>query len=152
TITRNTSNIAQNIEVAILGFTEILSGYDRFIAPPTGGTTVLTGGVYNGLPDRYRFTSTVGVDVDTIDVTSAQHPYPSLIQSSGLDWYKINNIRYSVSNSALADTQFNNKFDFQKRTIFGVTKGNPLSVISFKNPMNNQNNIIDIPINMVLDK
>lgn len=152
TITRNTSNITENLEVAILGFTEVFSGYDGFISPVTGGTVALTGAIFNSLPDRYRFTHVSGADTDTVDITSATHVYPSLITSSGFDRYRINNIRYTVSDAALADSQFNNTFEFRKRSIFGLESTNPISVASFKDPMNNQNNIIDIPINMDFDK
>lgn len=151
-ITRNTANITQDLDVAILGFTEILSGYRGFINPVTGGTVAVTGGIYNTLPDRYRFTHTLGLNTDTIDVTSPTHPYPSLIQSSGFDVYRINNIRYSVSDNAIADAQFNNQFLFRKRSIFGLEKSNPVSPVSFRDPMNNLNNIIDIPVNVTLDK
>lgn len=152
TITRNSGNITNDLEVAVLGFTEIISGYNSFINPVVGGTVTVTGGIYNALPDRYRFTHVSGANTDTIDITCAQHPYPSLLQSSGFDLYKIDNIRYSVTDQTIADTQFNNKFTFSKQTIFGLEKNNPLSVISFKNPMNNQDNIIDIPVSMVMDK
>lgn len=152
TLTRNSSNIALNLDVAVLGFTEILSGYQGFVLPSAGGTVALTGGIYNALPDRYRFTHVNGLNTDTIDITSATNVYPSLIQNSGLDCYRINNIRYTVSDATLADQQFNNAFAFRKRSIFGLENTNPISVASFKDPMNNQNNIIDIPINMDFDK
>lgn len=151
-VTRNTSNIVNNLDIAVLGFTEILSGYQGFIAPVTGGTVDVTGGIYNSLPDRYRFTHVSGILTDTIDITSPTHVYPSLLQSTGFDLYRINNIRYTVSDTTIADTQFNNTFQFKKRSVFGVESTNPISVTSFKNPMNNQNNVIDIPINMVFDK
>lgn len=152
TITRNTSNVVQVLDVAILGFTEILSGYRGFVNPVTGGTVALTGGIYNTLPDRYRFTHVLGANTDTIDITSATHVYPSLMQSTGFDLYQINNIRYTVSDTTIADAQFKNKFEIRKRSIFGLEKSNPISVTSFKDPMNQQNNIIDIPIKMLMDK
>lgn len=151
-VTRNSSNIVNNLEIAVLGFTEIVSGYNGFISPVTGGTVAVTGSIYNALPDRYRFTHVSGLNTDTIDVTSPTHVYPSLIQSSGFDLYRINNIRYTVSDTALADQQFNNRFEFIRQSIFGPKNTNPISVASMKNPMNNQNNVVDIPISQVFDK
>lgn len=152
TITRNTSNIAQDLDVAVLGFTEVISGYAGIISPVVGGTLDVSGGIYNALPDRYRFTHTLGANTDTIDVTCSQHAYPSLLQSSGMDIYQITGVRYSVTQSSLADSQFGNKFKFAKQTIFGLDNKNSLSVISFKDPKNNQDNIIDIPVKMGMDK
>ena len=150
-ITRATANIAQSLDVAVLGFSKLDSGYLGIVLPTTGGTVAVAYGTNNALPNAVEFTHVNGLNTDVITVTCPQTPYPSFLQSSAVDRYRINNIRYSISNS-LIQQQFSNTFSFRDNSIFGLSKANPLSPITFKNPMNEQDGIIDIPVQENMDK
>lgn len=150
-IRRNTNNIDQVLNVGILGFAQSVAGYTGILIPPVGGTVTVEGGTNVGLVDRYRFTYTVGLDVDTIDVTCPQIPYPSFLQNSAVDRYRINNIRYLLSDGAVQE-QFSNPLSFEDTSIFGLKKSNPLTPANFINPMDEKNNIVDIPIGQGMDK
>lgn len=150
-ITRLTNNIPEDLDVAVFGFSPVESGYSGLALPTTGGTLDVGGGTSVGLPLNYNFTHTNGANIDTIQVSCNQLAYPSFLQSSAIDLYWIDNIRYSIDNAAVLD-QFNNKFEFRVQSIFGKEEKNPLSVISFKKPENEQDTIIDIPIDVIMDK
>lgn len=150
-IRRNSKNILQDLQVGIFGFGNIASGYTGFVLPTAGGTVTVTGSIYNTLPDRYRFTHVNGANTDTIDVLCNQSPYPTFIQNGALDMYMINNIRYFISDVTAQD-QFSNPLDFHKNSIFGLEIKNQSTPISFRNPMDEQNSIIDMTLNTPMDK
>lgn len=150
-IRRNTKTIVQDLQVAIFGFANVAGGYQGFVLPVTGGTVTVTGSIYNTLPDRYRFTHVSGANTDTIDILCNQAAYPTFLQNAALDMYELSNIRYSISD-ATAQDQFSNTLDFRKNSIFGLEVKNQVTPISFRNPMDEQNTIIDIPLNIPMDK
>lgn len=150
-ITRATANIAQPLPVAILGFSQLASGYNGIVLPVTAGTVTVEYGTNIGLPDRVNFTHDDGVNQDVISVTCPQTPYPQFLFSSAVDRYRINNIRYSISNDTI-QSQFSQQFKFKDSSIFGLEKSNGLTPITFKNPMNEQDGIIDIPVKENMDK
>lgn len=131
---RNSNNIALALPVAFLGFAQASSGYRDVITLPAGATLAVTGGTQNALPDRYRFTYTVGADVDTIDVLCSEIQYPSFLQNSAVDRYRINNIRYMISNETV-QAQFSEVLSFEDNAIFGKDTSNPLTPSTFINPM-----------------
>lgn len=151
TIRRLTNNIDDVLPVGILGFAQSESGYFGLIDLPAGITYTYEGGTSVGLPDRYRYTFTKGVDTDIIEITCPQIPYPSFLQNSAVDRYRINNIRYVISDG-LVQAQFAQVLDFKDSAIFGVKTSNPLTPNNFINPMDEKNNIVDIPVSMGFDK
>lgn len=150
-ITRNSNNIELPLQVGILGFAQAASGYRQIITPPAGATLAVTGGTQNALPDRYRFTYTLGADVDTIDVTCPEIDYPSFLQNSAVDMFRINNIRYQFTDEAVQD-QFTQIIDFKDTAIFGPKTSNPLTPGTFINPQDEKKNIVDIPVGQGMDK
>lgn len=150
-IVRNSDNIAQPLEVGILGAAQVLSGYTDLITLPAATTLDVTGGIYNNLVDRYRFTYTNGANIDTIDVFCSELLYPAFLGNSIVDRYRINNIRYMISDPTI-QAQFSNAMIFCDTGIFGLKKENPLVPGSFINPQDQKNNILDIPIGEGFDK
>lgn len=150
-IVRNSANINSPLEVGVLGAAQVLSGYNDLITLPAATTLAVTGGIYNNLVDRYRFTYTQGANVDTIDVFCSELLYPAFLGNSIVDRYRINNIRYMISD-ALIQQQFSNALQFVDTGIFGLKKENPLTPSGFINPQDQKNNILDIPIGEGFDK
>lgn len=150
-IRRLTANITQDLEVAVLGAALAPSGYGDIITLPPTGTLTVEYGTNVGLPNVAQFTHTVGGNTDIIEVSCNQVPYPQFLLNAAVDIYRVSNIRYSISSASALD-QFSNKFEFSKETIFGLKGRNPVSPISFKKPENDQDTIIDMPLNVGMDK
>ena len=150
-IQRLTNNINLPLPIGILGFAQIASGYLGLLNLPAGVTLSITGGASDGLPNSYEFEFTQGGNVDIITVTCPQIPYPSFLNNSAVDMYRINNIRYFISDG-LVQAQFTRVLNFMDSGIFGVKTQNPLTPSTFINPMDEKNNIVDIPVGVPFDK
>lgn len=151
-VTRQTGLIAQPLQVAIFGDIHKQSAYGAgIVSPATGGTLVVSGGFGSAIPDRIRFAHTVGVNTDNVDITCNQVPYPTFLQATGNDVFRISNIRYILSNPA--DTnQYTQLFSFKTKTLFGKAAENAVSVNAYKKPEQFQAGVIDIPVNADIDK
>lgn len=150
-IRRLTANIAADLEIAVLGAAMAEAGYNNILTLPPTGTLTVEYGTNVALPNTMEFTHTVGANTDIIQVSCNQLPYPQFLKDASTDIYRVSNIRYSISDAAALD-QFSNKFEFRKGTIFGLEGKNPVSVISYKKPENDQDTIIDMPLNVGMDK
>jgi len=112
---------------------------------------VVSGGFGSAIPDRIRFAHTVGANTDNIDITCNQVPYPTFLDATGNDVFRISNIRYILTNPA--DTiQYTQLFSFKTKTLFGKDAGNAVSVNAYKKPEQFQAGVIDIPVNADIDK
>lgn len=151
-IKRNSANIANtNLECAVFGSTHLDGGYQGIVNPASGGSFVVTGAIYNTLPDRVRFAHTVGANTDQIDVFCNQINYPTFVKSTQSDLFRISNIRYTLTDPTQLG-QFATPFEVRTKSLFGKASANPVSVASFKKPEQFQNGIIDLPIEAVIDK
>jgi hypothetical protein len=153
-ITRLTNNILQPLPVGIFGSTHARSGYQGIIIPPPATTLVVVGGLNSpvaGTSDRLRFTYTSGANIDSIDITCNQVPYPVFLAALEADIFRISNIRYQLINSANT-IQFSQAFKFQSKSLFGKDVSNDVSIGAYKKPEQFQPGIIDIPISADIDK
>lgn len=154
-IKRLTSTLPQSLEVIVFGAGDINSGYNGVVNVPAGLTlSVLGGGQDVNNPSRYDkkvFRYTNGVDTDDIELTCNQYPYPSLVYDTTVDVFRINTVRYSISDVTKTQ-QFGNRFDWIKRTIFGKLDRQSLSVNSFKSPEQFQAGIIDLSVDFAISK
>ena len=152
-INRPTVTIAQNLECMIFGSQHLDGGYQNgMVNPASGGSVVVTGGIWNTLPTTVRFAHTVGANTDNINITCNQVNYPTFLKAGLNVIYRISNIRYTVSDtSANGLLQFSCPFEVRTKSLFGKADQNPISVASFKKPENFQAGIIDIPVEIFLD-
>ena len=150
-VIRNSANIAQSLEVAIFGEQHFSSGYLRVLNPPIGGTVTVAGGTNVNLPDRVRFTYTVGANVDTVDVLCNELPYPAFLAAMSNANFLLSNIRYSLDNPAQLG-QFSELLEVRQRSLFGKADQNEINVISFKDPDQFQAGIIDIPMDIPISR
>lgn len=153
-ITRLNNKIASPLPVAIFGPTHLRSGYNQFLIPPTGATLDVVGGLNSpvvGTNDRIRFTYTSGANVDDIDVTCNQVPYPVFLDALNNDLFKISNIRYRLTNNA--DTiQFSQSHKFQSKSLFGKERSDDVTIGAYVKPEQFQPGIVDIPVSADVDK
>lgn len=152
-ISRATANIAAtSLEAAIFGQIHYEGGYARGIVNPApGGSFVVTGGIHDALPTTVRIAHTVGANTDNINITCNQINYPSFLSSMGKDLFRLSNIRYTL-NDPTQLSQFAELMEFRTKSLFGKGGQNPVSISSFKKPEQFQNGIIDIPVNVDIDK
>jgi len=150
-ISRATATIASNLECMIFGAQHLDGGYGNgMVNPASGGSFVVTGGIWNTLPTTVRFAHTVGANTDNINITCNQVNYPTFLKASLNATYRISNIRYSLNNPAQLD-QFTTPFEVRTKSLFGKADQNPISVTSFKKPEQYQNGIIDLPVEIMVD-
>lgn len=153
-ITRNSANIAETLPVVLFDPQDAANGYRAIVSGLLPAGTVLTSVRYGenlSQPNALRFTYTKGVDVDTIDVTCPQYPYPALLNSAITDLLRLSKIRYSISDTAQL-SQFSNGHAIVQRTMFGKKSENALSIGAYKRPDQFQTGIIDVDGVFELDK
>ena len=150
-VTRQTGDITQPLQCAIFGGMYFQSAYAGLVQPATGGSLVVTGGINSAVPTAVRFAHTVGANTDQIDISCNQTNYPSFLQATTNDLFKISNIRYTITDQ-LNTIQFSQLFQFNNKTLFGKAGQNSVSVGAYKKPEQFQAGIIDIPVNAIIDK
>lgn len=150
-ISRATANIAQNLECMIFGAQHLDGGYQNgMVNPASGGSVVVTGGIWNTLPTTVRFAHTVGANTDNINISCNQVNYPSFLKASLNATYRISNIRYTLTDPTQL-AQFSTPFEVRTKSLFGKADQNPISVTSFKKPEQFQAGILDIPVEVIVD-
>lgn len=152
-VSRTSAAIAgTSLEAALFGQIHYEGGYAKGILNPApGGSFVVTGGIHDALPTLVRVAHTVGANTDNIDITCNQVNYPTFLSSMGKDLFRLSNIRYTL-NDPTQLVQFAELLEFRTKSLFGKGGQNPISVSSFKDPNQFQNGIIDIPVNVDIDK
>ena len=154
-IERLTANIAAALPVFIFGAQHAMAGYAGLLNVPSGMTLQVKMGIIGNTTSNLEFVDfiyTQGANVDTVRVsTNSGAPYPSFLMASLTDLFVINGIRYTISDTTQLG-QLNQPFIESEKSLFGKTQDNPISVSSFKNPLQFQSGIIDIPYNGGIDK
>lgn len=152
-IRRLTANIAGvPLEAALFGQIHYEGGYQQgIINPAPGGTFVVTGGIHDTLPDRVQIAHTVGANTDIIEILCTQVPYPTFLSSMGKDLFRISNIRYTLQDPTQV-AQYQEGMQLRTLSLFGKAGQNSLSPNSFKKPEQFQAGIIDMPVNVDVDK
>lgn len=155
TARRATANIASPLPVAFLSPQMLQSNYGQVIQIASGITLVITGGYQDSKPNQVDFTYTQGANVDVITITTGDSAlaYPSFLTACLTDKFRASNIRYIVGDeTAPSLAQFKNSVQFFEATTFGRVSSNKLSPSSYRNPANQQKNIIDVTGTFTFDK
>lgn len=142
-VQRNSVNIAGSLPVALFGTLDSDANYQRFVTPPAGVTLAVSIGQVAGQPNAARFTYTQGANVDTIDVTCQQAPYPSFLNSLSSDTLRMSKLRLSISDST-QQAQFSESIAVKTASLFGRQTQNTINPSSFKRPDQFQAGIIDL--------
>jgi hypothetical protein len=153
-VRRLTNAIAQPVPIALFGTTHLRSGYSQFLIPGVGTTVVVVGGLNTptaGTTDRIRFTFTNGANVDIVEVTCNQVPYPVFLEALGADIFRISNVRYDITNTADV-IQFAQSHKFTSKSLFGKLSEDDITIAAYKKPEQFQPGIVDIPIAANIDK
>jgi hypothetical protein len=154
TAKRLTANINEILEAPIFGVIDRYSGFSKVISLPAGVTVAgINYGVDKGIADANKLSIeyTDGTDVDTIEITCQQNPYPLLLESTRTDLLRAQGIRLSLSDST-AVSQFDQQFNVVKRSMTGRAVNDSLTPSQYKQPTQFQTGIVDLPINLSVDK
>ncbi len=101
----------------------------------------------------FPFTAVTSGPVNTLAlviVRTSDVPYATLLDATNSNRFDINLIRYTVT--AGQETQFANAILCAKETMFGKFTSDPINPEAFKNPEQDQDNIIDIDVSFAVDK
>lgn len=105
----------------------------------TGGITAATA----ALAASHNF----NFGADVLNVSSQTRDYPSLLQSLFTNIFEISNIRMTVNDTTLAAGVFSNNIEVDTLLPTGAEKSNELPVDSSFSPYQDQQGIIDVPVN-----
>lgn len=150
------------LAVPLFGANDYNAQYPRAIAKSSGlsGDTVIhvypdMGGVgIAGLSAVagdivIEYVSTNGSHFVVLHCTSVA--MASLVAATASDRFITNLLRYSLPSTTNLN-QFNEPLEFYKQGLFGKTLFDTMNPISYKNPDQNQANLIDIPASFLIDK
>jgi hypothetical protein len=150
TVKRDSANIAgKALPFVLFGLGESRAGYVDAIAQilPSGVTfnSVKFGrdNTNNTYAKKAVFSFTEGLNTDTITVECQTVPYPSLLEATESDSFRLSNIRYGLSDST-AVSQFDYEIGLRSRSLFGKVSGDSLIPAAFKSPEQYQAGIIDL--------
>lgn len=166
-IKRDSANIGEYLPFPIFGAAALKSGLQTEIASYVPSSAVSLVAMQFGLEYQKNASGTLpqllsnatklilqfydGVVFDTVTITCTSVSYPSFVESTLSDVFRLRNIRYSISDTAQSD-QYSQSLNFSKKTIFGKQVNNPLTPASFRSPSDFQTGIVDITVNADVDK
>jgi len=146
-VRRATNNIALALPVPIFGAISYESRYEGLLQLPSGVTATFAVTPKGDL----AITFTQGLNVDIVTISCSSVPYVNMLRSTQTDVFKIRGTRYSISDvSKLA--QFDTQFRIARRSIFGKTDFDDISVAAYKDPQQFQQGIIDLKFQTDIDK
>jgi hypothetical protein len=150
TVKRDSANIAgKALPFVLFGLGESRAGYVDAIAQilPSGVTfnSVKFGrdNTNNTYAKKAVFSYTEGINTDTVTVECQTVPYPSLLEATESDAFRLSNIRYGLSD-ATAVAQFDYEIGLRSRSLFGKVSGDSVIPAAFKSPEQYQSGIIDL--------
>jgi hypothetical protein len=155
-VTRNSRNLTVELPVPLFGAVDLESGYVNALAQylPTG---ITISNVQVGIASGKAFEKTLvisytdGTDTDTVTVTCKNMPYPSFLKAILSDVFINSLTRYTLGNTANQD-QLNAQFTVAKKSLFGKQESDDITVGAYKDPNQNQTNIVDVNIPYGIDK
>lgn len=146
-VRRATNNIALPLPVPIFGVISYESLYDGLLNLPTGVTAAFTVGARGELV----ITFTQGLNVDIVTISCNSVPYVNLLRATQTDVFQIKGTRYSISDTSVL-SQFDTQFRIARRSIFGKTDFDDISIAAYKDPQQQQQGIIDLKFATDIDK
>lgn len=152
------------ITVPLFGALEAASAYNNVIDNGTivDFTSGSTGGfdLTDGTPNTFtnKTIANSGKTIfefsggDTLEITAdASLDYPSLIQATLSNVFKVTGFRMTVSDTTSGLTQFSKVVKVQRRSIFGADTSNSLVPAKYKDPRQFQSGIIDVTAGFGID-
>lgn len=97
-----------------------------------------------------RIAFTQGVNIDIVEISCTENPYPILLQASALNNMLINGIRIRVNDTSMQD-QLSVSIKPYRRTLLGKTSDDSTPLDTFFSPMQFQTGIIDYEVNTPID-
>lgn len=151
---RLTANITKSLPAMIFGVNDRLSAFQNVMQLPSG--VVLDKMVYGAdsaisAAGKLQLHFKEGLNIDIIEITCQNNPYPVLLESTKTDLLLMNGVRLSISNTTLV-SQFDEQIQIVKNAIAGNTKRDNLTPVSYKNPEQFQSGIVDVPEMISIDK
>lgn len=150
-VKRVSNNINSPLPVALFGTTFEASQYKQLLSEfmPSGVTIVKleitsTGG--------FVFTYSNGTITDTITVECPQIPYSNFVRALQTDQFDVNKLRYSLADPVTMLPQFQEPFQYYKKSLFGTKTVKDFPIEMHKTPMQQQNGILDIDMSFDVDK
>lgn len=149
TITRKTANIAADLPAPLFGVLDKESDYSEILPQllPVGCSYEIA-----RTTDRkgLKITYTLGLNSDIIEITCAQVPYLNLLRASQGSVLRMEQNKMNISDVSV-QSQFRNKVQVTRNTIFGKDTNDSYTPNQFKSDMQNQNDIRTITANFNVD-
>lgn len=149
TITRKTATIAADLPAPLFGVLDKESDYSEILPQllPVGCSYEIA-----RTTDRkgLKITYTLGVNSDIIEITCAQVPYLNLLRASQGSVLRMEQNKMNISDVSV-QSQFRNKVQVTRNTIFGKDTNDSYTPNQFKSDMQNQNDIRTITANFNVD-
>lgn len=161
------SNVVSTPGIAALKFPVFLFGQSDFEGAFKGGYSFLpnisgftltnirildaTGIIPNGDIGDLVFTYISGTTTINILIHCQQVAYGTLLAATSSDTFITNLIRYALP-STVNVLQYNESVTIFKQSLFGKTERDSFNPNSYKNPNQQQPNIIDIPVGITINK
>jgi hypothetical protein len=167
-IKRLTNTISANLPVVLFGKTFSLTYYVQLIqsllpagvtltAVQVGGSNsdsaLLTGTLGNSLKVRFHFTdnATPTPNVDIIEVTCNEVPYPTFIDATQTDSFEVKAFRYKISDAS-EQAQYDIAMEFKKKTMFGKGGEQTLTPSTYINTTDFKDNLVEVDQPFAIDK
>jgi hypothetical protein len=152
TATRASRNITLPLPVPVFGAIDAEGNFIRSLNGllPTGVTVSAAYGQNAARPNDLQLTYTQGANVDIITVTCTTIAYPTFLQSTITDYFRVDKMRYSLS--ANQPTQFEQPHQIVKISMFGKNDVNTFNPSTYFDPRQFQNQVIDVPTVFDVDK
>lgn len=121
---------------------------------------------YPNIPAAWGITNVVGAQIGdlvlyftqlsttshfAVIINCPQVAYSTLLAATNSDTFVTNLIRYSLPSPTVLG-QYSNPVNIFKQSLFGKTENDSLNPLSYKNPNQQQTNIIDIPVAIAINK
>jgi hypothetical protein len=154
TVRRDTATLNAALPFVLFGQQDAENGYRNILGGllPAGITLVSVEiGEKAGQANAAVFEYTDGVDTDTVTVTSATYPYPSLLAATSTDLMRMSKIRLELSD-ATQGAQFRQDIATVSSSPFGKRGTNSISATAFRRPDQFQAGIVDLDATFDIDK
>lgn len=152
-VTRTSANNAVALPFILFAANQLTVDYVDILKLyiPSGITlTSVTIDVSGNIVFTYADTAT-GLLIDTVVISCNQVAYASFMTALITDQFDCEKVRYVISDATQL-SQFSQKFQWGKKSLFGQAKQNDFPVNMHKSPKDYQAGIIDIPQPFSVDK
>lgn len=151
-VKRLTTNLSQDLPVALFGTSALQAGYQSVIPVPSGLTLTVTAGLTASDRGKVIFSYTDGTNTDIVEVTSTTIQYPELVSALNVDLLEYNQIKVSLAGNGSDVSQFNKSIEFAVNNLFGSKSRDTITPAAYVRSGQFQANQVDLPVTGKLDK